>query len=189
MPKLGMEPIRRDALVKAAIAEIGAAGSLDVTMGGIARRAGVSPALAHHYFGSKDALFLSAMRHILAGYGAAVRAALRGQTDPQARLRAIVRASFDADQFRPEVVAAWLNFYVQARTVPQAARLLAIYRGRLHSNLLHALRPLAASRADALAGTVGALIDGFYLRAGTDGRTGGADEVLDMVDTVLARAR
>ena len=30
MPKVGMEPIRRDALVKATIAEIGAAQSLDV---------------------------------------------------------------------------------------------------------------------------------------------------------------
>ena len=51
MPKLGMEPIRRDALVKATIAEIGAAQSLDVTVGQIARRAGMSSALAHHYFG------------------------------------------------------------------------------------------------------------------------------------------
>ena len=48
MPKLGMEPIRREALVKATIAEIGAAGSLDVTVSQIARRAGMSSALAHH---------------------------------------------------------------------------------------------------------------------------------------------
>jgi len=32
MPKLGMEPIRREALVNATIAEVGAAGSLDVTV-------------------------------------------------------------------------------------------------------------------------------------------------------------
>ena len=65
MPKLGMEPIRRDALVKATIAEIGAAQSLDVTVGQIARRAGMSSALAHHYFGGKDQIFLAAMRYIL----------------------------------------------------------------------------------------------------------------------------
>lgn len=52
MPKLGMEPIRRRALVKATIAEIGLAGNLDVTVSQIARRAGMSSALAHHYFGS-----------------------------------------------------------------------------------------------------------------------------------------
>ncbi len=46
MPKLGMEPIRKEALVKATIVEIGRTGSLDVTVSQIARRAGMSPALA-----------------------------------------------------------------------------------------------------------------------------------------------
>ena len=41
MPKLGMEPISKAALVKATIAEIGAVGSLDVTVAQIARRAGM----------------------------------------------------------------------------------------------------------------------------------------------------
>ena len=50
MPKLGMEPIRKAALVKATIVEIGRTGSLDVTVSQIAKRAGMSPALAHHYF-------------------------------------------------------------------------------------------------------------------------------------------
>ena len=83
MPKLGMEPIRRAALVKATIDEIGQAGSLDVTVGRIARRAGVSAALAHHYFGGKEDLFLAAMRHILALFGAAVRDRLTGATTPR----------------------------------------------------------------------------------------------------------
>ena len=47
MPKVGMEPIRRSALVKATIAEIGEAQSLDVTVSQIAKRAGMSSALAH----------------------------------------------------------------------------------------------------------------------------------------------
>ncbi|MDG1319155.1 MAG: TetR family transcriptional regulator, partial [Paracoccaceae bacterium] len=51
MPKVGMEPIRRAALVKATIAEIGEAGTLDVTVSQIAKRAGMSSGLAHHYFG------------------------------------------------------------------------------------------------------------------------------------------
>ncbi|MEJ1999680.1 MAG: TetR family transcriptional regulator, partial [Maritimibacter sp.] len=59
MPKLGMEPIRRAALVKSAIAEIGEAGSLDVTVSRIAKRAGVSSALAHHYFGGKEDLLIA----------------------------------------------------------------------------------------------------------------------------------
>ena len=54
MPKVGMEPIRRGALVQATIHEIGRAGSLDVTVTQIAKRAGMSSALAHHYFGAKS---------------------------------------------------------------------------------------------------------------------------------------
>ena len=168
MPKLGMEPIRRDALVKATIHEIGQKGSLDVTVSQIAKRAGVSSALAHHYFGAKDQIFLAAMRHILTTYSAQVRAALMGAETPRDRVQAIVGASFEAGQFRREVISAWLNFYVQAQTSEDAGRLLRIYQKRLRSNLAHALRPVLAdpsSRAETLA----ALIDGLYIRAGLSG--------------------
>ncbi len=164
MPKLGMEPIRKEALVKATIVEIGRAGSLDVTVAQIARRAGMSPALAHHYFGSKEDMFLAAMRHILTLYGAEVRGALALADGPEARLRAVLRASFSPGNFRREAVGAWLNFWVLAQTVPQARRLLAVYQRRLRSNLLAGLRPLAGARAPALADGLSALIDGLYLR-------------------------
>ena len=136
MPKLGMEPIRKAALVKATIVEIGRAGSLDVTVSQIAKRAGMSSALAHHYFGSKEEMFLAAMRHILTLYGAEVRGALAVAEGPQGRIRAILRASFSPGNFRREAVGAWLNFYVLAQTVPEARRLLSVYQRRLKSNLI-----------------------------------------------------
>ncbi|MFN3844612.1 MAG: transcriptional regulator BetI [Paracoccaceae bacterium] len=164
MPKLGMEPIRKAALVKATITEIGRVGSLDVTVSQIAKRAGMSPALAHHYFGSKEDMFLAAMRHVLTLYGAEVRGALAAAQGPEARLHAILYASFSPGNFRREAVGAWLNFWVLAQTVPEARRLLAIYQRRLRSNLVSSLRPLAGAKAAALADGLGALIDGLYLR-------------------------
>ena len=165
MPKLGMEPIRKAALVKATIVEIGRVGSLDVTVSQIAKRAGMSSALAHHYFGSKEDIFLAAMRHILTLYGAEVRGALALADGPQGRhpggSGGLV---FSAANFRREAVGAWLNFWVLAQTVPEAKRLLAVYQRRLRSNLLAGLRPLAGERAEALADGLGALIDGLYLR-------------------------
>jgi TetR/AcrR family transcriptional repressor of bet genes len=170
MPKLGMEPIRKAALVKATISEIGRTGSLDVTVSQIAKRAGMSSALAHHYFGSKEDMFLAAMRHILTLYGAEVRGALALAAGtgggPQGRLRAVLTASFSPANFRREAVGAWLNFWVLAQTVPEARRLLAIYQRRLRSNLLAGLRPLAGARAETLAEGLAALIDGLYLREG-----------------------
>lgn len=164
MPKLGMEPIRKAALVKATIVEIGRTGSLDVTVSQIAKRAGMSSALAHHYFGSKEEIFLAAMRHILSLYGAEVRGALHLAQGPEARVKAILAASFSAANFRREAVSAWLNFWVLAQTVPEAKRLLAVYQKRLRSNLLAGLRPLAGDRAEYIADGLGALIDGLYLR-------------------------
>ncbi|MCB2093361.1 MAG: TetR family transcriptional regulator [Rhodobacteraceae bacterium] len=57
-----MDPIRRAAPARVTIAEIGRAGSLDVTVSQIARRAATSPLLVHHYFGSKEQIFMGAMR-------------------------------------------------------------------------------------------------------------------------------
>lgn len=159
-----MEPLRRAALVEATIHEIGAHGTLDVTVGAIAKRAGMSSALAHHYFGGKEQIFLAAMRHTLSLYGADVRAALKLSFTPAQRAEAIVKASFASSNFRPEVIAAWLNFYVLAQTVPDAKRLLTIYQARLRSNLVHALRPLIFERAPDVASRTAALIDGVYLR-------------------------
>ncbi len=191
MPKLGMEPIRKAALVNATIAEIGRAGSLDVTVSQIAKRAGMSSALAHHYFGGKEAMFVAAMRHVLTLYGAEVRGALAVAEGPKARVVAVVRASFTPANFRREVVGAWLNFYVMAQTMPEAAKLLDIYHRRLRSNLRHALRPLVGARAGDVAEALAALIDGVYLRQvlakGRTDRAGAVELVLGVLEAELAR--
>ncbi|EPX81216.1 choline-binding transcriptional repressor BetI [Litoreibacter arenae] len=180
MPKLGMEPIRREALVTAAIAEIGAAGSLDVTVSAISKRAGMSSALAHHYFGNKDQIFLAAMRHILAGFAVEVRSRLSMADTPRDRLTALVEASFAQSCFDPEVISAWLNFYVKAHSSPDAMRLLRVYQHRLRSNLIHTLRPIARE-PEALADTIAALIDGLYIRAAL-----GAVKTNDPASAILA---
>ena len=187
MPKLGMEPVRKAALVDATIVEIGRAGSLDVTVGQIARRAGMSPALAHHYFGGKEAMLLAAMRHVLTVYGAEVRGALAVTSGAEARLRAIVMASFSPTNFRRDVIGAWLNFYVLAQTLPQACRLLGVYQRRLSSNLVHCLRPtLGRAEARRVAEGLGALIDGLYLR---EALKQGAPDAAGAVATVESYVR
>lgn len=190
MPRIGMQALRRKALIAATIDEIGARGSLDVTVAQIAHRAGVSSALAHHYFGSKEQLFLAAMRQTLAQYGTEVRGGLKAARDPRARVEAIVRAGFSQTNFRSAVLAAWLNFYVLARVSPRAKRLLTIYQRRLASNLSHALRPLAGEASPELAETLAALIDGVYLHEGLgEGTPDGAlatRRVLACLDAELA---
>lgn len=182
-----MEPIRREALVEATIHEIGAAGTLNVTVSQIARRAGVSPALAFHYFGDKERMFLAAMRYILTVYGAEVRGALTGRSAPRERLEGLIRASFSPSNFRRDAIAAWLNFYVLAQTSPQARRLLTVYQRRLRSNLVHDLRPLAGAGAGGIAERIAGLIDGVYLRFALNPEPKSRDEASAHVLTALTR--
>src|SRR5690606_17010493 len=98
MPKIGAEASRKAALVDAAIAAVGRTGTQEVTVARIARDAGMSPALAHHYFGSKSQMLVAAMRHILIRYGESVRQALAA-SPPDRRAEAIVAASLDSVHF------------------------------------------------------------------------------------------
>lgn len=192
MPKIGMEPIRRRALIEAAVAVIGDKGDLDVTMGEIARRAGVSPALAHHYFGAKEDLILATMRHLLTLLGTEVRESLAGLSHGRERASAIIRANIGERQFTREVIGAWLVFYVMAQGNRGARRLLRVYVRRLQSNLTDALaRIVPADRARRIAESTAAMIDGVYirraLRDGAPDPESAAALVEDHLDAMLAR--
>jgi TetR/AcrR family transcriptional repressor of bet genes len=187
MPKLGMEPIRRAELIDAAIAEIGEAGSLDITVSQIARRAGVSSGLAHHYFGNKDKLLLAAMRHVMSDYSDEVRKGLKAANTPIERLNAIVHGGFAPSNFRANTVSAWLNFYVLALSSREARRLHRIYAHRLRSNLTHTLRPLAAARAPQSADRAAALIDGLYLNYGLDAELPDGNVATEIVMATIIR--
>lgn len=167
MPKVGMEPVRRKALVDATLRAVGDHGSLAVTMSEIARHAGVSPALVHHYFGSKEQLVIETIRSLLRKLRADAVAALEEAATPRERLSAVIRVNFQAHQFAPETVAAWLAFYSEAQRSEAVRRLLVVYARRLNSNLLSSLRRLCpAEDAAHIAEGAAAMIDGLYLRQG-----------------------
>lgn len=193
MPKVGMEPLRKRELIDAAIRTIGQRGSLDVTVAEIAHEAGVSPALAHHYFGGKEQLMLATMRHLLKELGQDLLAALATAQTPAQRVAAIIAVNFSASQFAPQTVAAWLTFYVHAQQSVETRRLLRVYARRMQSNLAFALSSMT-DRATALqvAEGTGAMIDGLYIRhALRNGAPEAASAIVlveDYVTTKLAAA-
>ncbi|MEM5581142.1 transcriptional regulator BetI [Roseibium sp. AS2] len=191
MPKVGMEAERRRSLIDATVDAIHERGYSDVTMAQIARRAGVSGGLVHHYFGSKDQLLAATMRHLLTELGGAIRDGLVKAETPRERISAIIAGNFAVDQFQPAVIAAWLAFYVQSRTTAGNRRLLRIYAARLASNLTHNLlsflpRPEALRVAEGTA----SMIDGVWIRqALSDARTdrnAAIAMVEDYVETQIA---
>lgn len=192
MPKIGMEPLRRRALIDAAISAVGERGSLNVTVSEIAGRAGVSSALAHHYFGPKEELLQATMRQLLDDLGTDLGKALAKASTPRQRIAAVIAVNFNAAQFREETVHAWLAFYVEAQNSLPLRRLLRVYARRLHSNLMSGLAPLVG-RAEAarMAEAIAALIDGLYirraLRDGLPNPASAAALVQDYVDAKLAQ--
>jgi len=186
MSKSGTPIVRRKALILATIAEIGEAGTLDVTVSQIAQRAGMSPALAHHYFGSKDKIFLAAMRYILENFRQTVSARLKTAKSPEDRIRAIIDASFDSSQFEREIVAAWLAFYMRALQSPPARRLLQVYARRLHSNLVfNLIQIFDAATAQQVAQGLASMIDGFYIRRALQDRVPDQQGIRQLVQDYL----
>lgn len=191
MPKIGMEPLRRKALIDATISTIGERGTLNVTVAEIAGRAGVSSALAHHYFGPKEELLQATMRQLLADLGRDAVSALRSAATPRERVSAVISVNFNAGQFREETVHAWLAFYVEAQNSPPLRRLLRVYARRLHSNLMSGLAPLVLRpEAEHMAEAIAAMIDGLYIRrALRDGLPNPASATALVEDYVDAKLR
>jgi TetR/AcrR family transcriptional repressor of bet genes len=176
MPKLGMGPIRRRQLIDAAIASIHEYGLADTTVARIARKAGVSPGIVHHYFTGKDDLLFETMRQLLADLRADVVERYSRARTPTERLQAVINACFGDVQFSPEVVAAWLGLYGTARQSERLQSILTIYHRRLRSNLMSDLRALVPPpEAARIAEGIGAMIDGLWVRYAL---TGGVDDPL-----------
>lgn len=166
MPKLGMQPIRRQQLIDATIETIETHGFAETTIARISRRAGLSSGIISHYFGGKNALLAATMRWLLSDLRDAMIARQRQAQTPIARIEAIVAANFASAQFTPRVCAAWLSFYAQVPHEPELARLHRVYIRRLQSNLRHAFGALLpAAVATRAAEGMGALIDGLWVQA------------------------
>ena len=183
MPKVGMEVIRRQSLIKATVDAIHERGFCDVTVAQIAKRAGVSPALAHHYFGSKDQLFAATMGQLLQDLSDGVRQRVLLAETPRERISAIIDGNFAPTQFRPSVIAAWLAFYAQARTTRSSQRILRIYSSRLRSNLTFNLSTfMSREQALKVAEGTASMIDGAWIRQALSEGPSDRDTAIAMVE-------
>ena len=101
-------------------------------------------------------------------------------------ISAIIGVSFHAEQFAPEIVAAWLAFYMEAQRSDETRRLLVIYARRLQSNLISALKQLCAP-ADAarIAEGAAAMIDGLYIRKGLKSSDLSIDAAISLVEDYI----
>lgn len=166
MPKVGMQPIRRQQLIDATLAAVNELGFAETSISQIARRAGVSTGIISHYFQGKNGLIEATMRYLLQQLCKAV-AEMQAQVDatPEQRLIAIVRGNFASSQTNKAAMKTWLAFWASSLHQPELHRLQQVNHHRLHSNLKHEfMQVLSKPAAEKAAQGLAALIDGFWLR-------------------------
>jgi transcriptional repressor BetI len=164
-----MEEIRRRQLIEATIASIHDVGFSEASVSRIAARAGVSAGIVHHYFEDKGELLEATLRQLGANLSASVIRRLHAAKSAAHRLMAVVDGNLGPELFTPEAVSAWLAFWAQVPTNPRLARIQTVIIRRLHSNLVHALRPfLRGPEVQQVAQNLACLIDGIWLRAAVD---------------------
>lgn len=169
MPKLGMEPVRRQQLMDATIASIHQDGFQDATVARISRRAGLSVGLVNHYFDGKDDLLASTMQMLVDLTLADVEGGIDPNDPPERQLVDFWQGHFAPGQRSPEAISAWLSFYAQ---VPEREAFAHIQRN-YDQALLELLRPILrelvpSQRVEGIAQTLIALMYGLWLRHAND---------------------
>ncbi len=194
-PKRREPEDRREQLIRAALETLGDTGIVEFTLAEVARRAAVSPALIVHYFGDKDRLLEAAFRLLVERVTTLPMRALAATADPEARLRAFIRAHLSPEEQTAEASRGWLAFWGQALYHPHLARLQRVHQERILSNLRNDLRRLVVpGEVTRIAETIAALIDGFWLRsalagAWTTNNPIHEDWIFEFVDRSLAEHR
>ncbi|MCQ8878014.1 transcriptional regulator BetI [Pseudoalteromonas shioyasakiensis] len=166
MPKVGMEPVRRQQLIDATIESVAELGLQGTTINIISKKAGLSSGIISHYFGGKQGLIEATVRYLLTNLKRELIQRVTTTTTPEQRLMFIVEANFARLQLQSDTTKTWLSFWAQSMHDAQLHRLQNVNSRRLFSNLMSSFKQLM-SEADAklAAELCAAMIDGLWLRA------------------------
>jgi TetR/AcrR family transcriptional regulator, transcriptional repressor of bet genes len=193
-PKVGIAPLRREQIVQATIRCLAREGYAGLTMKKVSREARVSQGILHYYFADKRAILVAALQAVMADLDRRVAAAqARSGRDPEARLRALIRASLESAREAREVWVVFVEFWgemlhdrrlrdlhteVYSRTRRLIGRLIAegVRAGRF--------RPVDPRRAAAV---VLGLVDGLSLQLTFDPEAFGVAEAARFCDDALGR--
>jgi AcrR family transcriptional regulator len=162
----------RERILDAAVRRIAREGIDEVRIARIAMDAGVSAALVHYHFDSREALLVEALEHSFQLAGDQ-RMAIAGDpaAPPETRLRALIDACLPETGAQRDDFLLWVELWLRAGRRPE----LAATAGRLYERLHYWVRDVvedgAARGAFAIADPARttdrllALIDGYGVRA------------------------
>jgi len=148
----------RERILDAAIERIASDGIDAVRIARIAMDAGVSTALVHYHFATREALLAEALEHSFERAGD-VRTADTGQ-----RLRDMVEQCLPLAGDQEKDWVLWVELWLRAVRHPELRPTAAHLYARMHTWFVEALSEFDCD-ADRVADRVLALIDGFGVRA------------------------
>ncbi|QPB85923.1 transcriptional regulator BetI [Pseudoalteromonas rubra] len=166
MPKVGMEPVRRQQLIEATLQSVAELGLQATTINSISKKAGMSSGIISHYFGGKQGLIEATVRYLLSSLQRSLLQRTAQRCKPEQRLMFIVEANFAVVQQQRDTTRTWLSFWAHSMHDAELHRLQRVNARRLYSNLLYSFKQLMApAKAREAAELSAAMIDGLWLRA------------------------
>ena len=173
-PRKASRDVRRRQLIEATIDVLAARGYASLTIGDVARQAGLSMGIVNFHFSSKETLLAETLRYLASQYLENwTTAVAEAGDDPAARLYAMTAADFAPSICEPRTLQAWVSFWAEAQSRPAYDALYgeqeAEYVARLEAMCADLCehggydRP-APSRVDAR--VINALTDGLWIALG-----------------------
>ncbi len=173
-PRKASRDVRRRQLIEATIDALAERGYASLTIGDVARRAGLSMGIVNFHFSSKETLLAETLRYLAKLYRENWMSAVEAAgDDPAARLYAMTAADFTEAMCEPRMLQAWVSFWAEAQSRPaydsiygdEEAEYLTTLEGMCAELARHGtyLRPGSVA-ADAR--VINALTDGLWVALG-----------------------
>jgi TetR/AcrR family transcriptional regulator, transcriptional repressor of bet genes len=148
VPKLGMEPIRREQICRAAATVIAREGFAGTTLRKVADEAGVSTGMLNHYFTNRQDLLTQTLIFVSERTQTLARDAIEGVPPGWNRLRALLDAALPGDVRLNEGWRVWINAYGEAVHLAELRHTIEARLQLWHQVLDQALEGLAPPAAE-----------------------------------------
>ncbi|MHB8531086.1 MAG: TetR/AcrR family transcriptional regulator [Solirubrobacteraceae bacterium] len=168
MPKLGMGPMRREQICRAAAAVIAREGFAGTTMRMVAVEAGVSTGMLNHYFANRLQILTEALVYVAERSQERYEAAIEGIEPGVERLEALLDSVLGEDEEALQTWHVWINVGGEAARLPALRRTVEERLGVWFALLSRALEGVApADRIGEVpwAWRVDALLTGLAVQA------------------------
>jgi TetR/AcrR family transcriptional regulator, transcriptional repressor of bet genes len=187
-PRTRIEDLRRGELIAAAHRVFMQDGLTGLTTARICAAAGMSPGILSYYFGGKDEVLYAMVRMNNRALVQDVVTRLREAKSAWDRLEAVVEGNFPTALYQSNVANAWLSVCAASGQNAGFARLQRLFHARLRSNLASVFNGVVSATLQRhLILSIGAQIDGLWLRKSTDPDLDRDTAVAVILNTVLAQ--